>query len=320
MSNIIEQQRTGGAMPNLSAYGITSEWQSTAQGPRRMLIVYAHPDDESFGNAGTIARYTAEGVVVHYACATRGECGTVAPAFLQGHTDIAALRSAELACAARTLGLAAVHHLNYRDSGMPGSADNQHPAALIQAPQERVIGQITALMRLLRPQVVVTFGPYGGYGHPDHIFIHNATVSAFAAAGDPARYPEQITSGLAAWQPTRLYYSTFGARALKLTVAVLRLLGKDPRRFGENQDVDLLRALAEVTPVTTAIGCGAYLEQKERAWRCHQSQLGGGIGRLQRLPASIRRLFAGAEYFTRAVPAWDGRRRREHDLFEGVVV
>src|SRR5438552_787443 len=120
--------------PDLAAYGITTHWLRPAPAPRTLLFVSAHPDDESFGNAGTIARYSAAGVAVHYVCATRGECGTVASRHLSGHADIAALRSAELLCAARALGLAAIHFLGYRDSGMPATPDNAHPAALVQAP------------------------------------------------------------------------------------------------------------------------------------------------------------------------------------------
>jgi mycothiol S-conjugate amidase len=281
--------------------------------PRTLLVVYAHPDDESFGNAGTLARYTAEGVAVHYACATRGECGGVAPELLDGYADIAALRSAELACAAQTLGLAAVHFLGYRDSGMAGSPDNQHPGALAQAAPDRVAGQVVALIRALRPQVVLTFGPYGGYGHPDHIAIHHATRAAFDAAGDQARYPEQLGDGLAPGAPTRLYYPTVGVRLLRTGVAVMRLLGRDPHRAGQNGDVDVRRMVDETTPATTAIDGGAYLAQKERAWRCHRSQL-GGIARLLDMPGPLRRMWMREERFTRVVPAWEGG-PRERDLF-----
>jgi mycothiol S-conjugate amidase len=306
--------------PNLSdlaAYAIESLWLNSAPAARTLLVVYAHPDDESFGNAGTIAHYTAAGVAVHYACATRGECGTVEPSLLDGYEDTAALRTAELACAARTLNLAAVHFLGYRDSGMPGSPDNQHPASLVQAPQERVIGQVVALIRALRPQVVLTFGPYGGYGHPDHIAIHQATLAAFGAAGSPARYPDQLAAGLAPYAPAKLYYSTFGGRLIKAGVALMRLFGQDPRRSGENGDVDLARAAAEVTPITTSIDSSAYMPQKLRAWECHRSQL-GGMRQVQRMPAPLRRMFVGAEHFTRVAPPWPARRARERDLFDGI--
>jgi mycothiol S-conjugate amidase len=304
--------------PEISAsYGIDSYWRKPAPARRTLLVVYAHPDDESFGNAGTLARYSAAGVAVHYACATRGECGTVAPEFLAAHPDIATLRTAELTCAAQALDLAAVHYLGYRDSGMPGAPDNKHPAALVQAPLARVVHQLVVLIRLLRPQVVLTFNPYGGYGHPDHIHIQRATRAAFAWAGDAARYPVPPAGGLAPWRPAKLYYSTFGTRMLRLSIPLLRLLRRDPRRFGENADVDLVRAAQETTPITTIIGCGAYLAQKEAAWRCHASQL-GGMGALQRLPAPLRRQVVGSEYFTRVVPPRRRKRGYERDLFAGL--
>src|SRR3954470_23098892 len=103
--------------PDLSAYGIDSQWLRAGAARRTLLLAYPHPDDESFGNAGTIARYSAAGVTVHYVCATRGEVGTVAPDLLAGYADVAALRTAELQCAAEALGLAAVHYLGHRDSG-----------------------------------------------------------------------------------------------------------------------------------------------------------------------------------------------------------
>jgi mycothiol S-conjugate amidase len=303
--------------PILYEHAIESLWLDTAAAARRMLVVYAHPDDESFGNAGTILRYSSAGVAVHYACATRGECGTVAPELLDGYADIAALRTAELTCAAQALRLAAVHYLGYRDSGMAGTQDNQHPAALVQAAPDRVTGQVVALIRALRPQVVLTFNAYGGYGHPDHIAIHHATLAAFHAAGDPARYPEQLASGLATWAPRKLYFSTFGGSFIRVMVALMSLLGRDPRHFGKNGDVDLARAVAEITPITTTIDSRAHIEQKLRAWECHHSQL-SGMDQIRRMPAPLRRWFVSKEHFTRVEPAWPPRQPRERDLFAGV--
>ncbi|CAA9252245.1 MAG: 1D-myo-inositol 2-acetamido-2-deoxy-alpha-D-glucopyranoside deacetylase [uncultured Chloroflexia bacterium] len=304
--------------PGLQAFGIESHWLTQRPAQRRLLIVYAHPDDESFGNAGTIARYASEGVGVDYACATRGECGTVAPALLQGYADIASLRTAELNCAARALDMASVHFLGHLDSGMPGAPENQHPCALEQAPLEQVAGQITALIRALRPQVVLTFPPYGGYGHPDHIKVHHAAVAAFAASGDGARFPEQAAAGLVPWSASKLYYSTLGTAWLRTGIALLRLVRRDPRRFGQNHDVDLLRVLEEATPVTTSINTKAFGTQKQRAWRCHRSQLGGMEQRWLRLPAVVRRVFESDEHFTRVSPPWDNHRPLERDLFAGL--
>ena len=303
--------------PDFARFGVESHWFKLAPTSRTLLVVYAHPDDESFGNAGTLARYAASGVAVHYACGTRGECGTVAADHLGDHADIAALRTAELDCAAEALGLAAVHHLGYRDSGMPGSPDNEHPLSLVQASRDEVTGRIVALIRALCPQVVLTFNPYGGYGHPDHIAIHHATLAAFAAAGDPACYPEQLAEDLAPWAPSKLYYQTFGTAVLRLGIAGMRLLRRDPRRVGENKDIDMVRAVREVTPITTAIDTATYLAVRDRASLCHRSQLSSMAG-MQRIPVVVRRRFMSTEHFTRVVPPWSGSRKRERDLFAGI--
>src|SRR3989304_8174896 len=107
------------------------------EGPKTILVVLAHPDDESFGIGGTLAFYAAQGVAVHLVCATRGEAGSLDPEFLNGYKNIAELREAELGCAAEALGLASVSYLDYRDSGMAGSEDNQHKKALVNAPLDK---------------------------------------------------------------------------------------------------------------------------------------------------------------------------------------
>lgn len=303
--------------PDLSAYGIESHWLRERAATRRLLVIYAHPDDESFGNAGTIARYSAAGAEVHYACATRGECGTVKPELLAGYADIAALRTAELLAAAEAMAMDGVHFLGYRDSGMDGAADNQHQDCLVQAPREQVAGQLVALIRALRPQVIITFPPYGGYGHPDHIAIHHATLAAWEAAADPARFPEQPAAGLQPWQPQKLYYSTFGVGLLKVALVGMRLLRKDPRKVGENNDIDMVRVAEEVTPVTATVAVGAHLAARDRAWQAHRSQL-GGMGMMLRLPIWLRRLLPNNEAFTRAQPPLGPGQARERDLFAGV--
>src|SRR6188508_1849560 len=102
--------------------------------PRRLAFVGAHPDDESFGLGGTLARYAATGARVYYACATRGEVGEASPEHLAGHASTGDMRWSELMCAGKALGLQDVIHLGYRDSGMPGSPDNSAPGALAAAP------------------------------------------------------------------------------------------------------------------------------------------------------------------------------------------
>lgn len=318
-TNLSTSQQSQSFQPDLSAFAIDSLWLKPVQATRSLLIVFAHPDDESFGNAGTILRYSNDGAAVHYACATRGECGSVDPGLLNGHKDIAALRTAELTCAAHELGLTSVHFLGHRDSGMAGSPDNAHPQSLVQAPLEQVAGQIAVLIRTIRPQVIITFGPYGGYGHPDHIKVHQATLLAISAASDPLLYPEQAAAGIAPWLTPKLYFSTFNTRMLRLGVMLMRLLRRNPERAGSNGDIDLVRALNEAGTVTTSIDSSAHLAQKERAWMCHRSQV-GGMSAIRMFPTPLRKRFMGSEHFTRVRPPFRPGQPRERDLFAGIDV
>ena len=136
-----------------------------------LLSVLSHPDDESFGMGGTLAKYAEEGTDVYLICATRGEAGEVDPKYLEGYSSLAQMREKELRCAAKQLGIKAVHLLGYRDSGMTGSVDNQNPAALINAPMDRVAKEIAEYIRKVQPQVVLTFDPIGGYRHPDPCWL-----------------------------------------------------------------------------------------------------------------------------------------------------
>lgn len=280
------------------------------QRDRRLLAVQAHPDDESFGLGGTLALYAQRGVDVHLTCATRGEAGDVSPEFLQNYNDIGMLRVDELRCAASILGLADIHLLGYRDSGMPGSPNNQHPEALAVAPLDEVAATITTLIRQIRPQVVITHNPIGGYHHPDHIAIHNATVEAFYAAGNSMRYPD----GLPTFQPQKLYYHVISHRFLRLLVFLLPILGRDPRRWGRNADIDLIDITSQLYPVHARIDFRSVAEVKRKAAACHRSQ---GGGQTAGIIAWLRRLTTGRETFMRAYPPAP-KRLREVDLFEGV--
>jgi LmbE family N-acetylglucosaminyl deacetylase len=282
---------------------------------RTLLFVGAHPDDESFGLGGTLARYALDGARVYYACATRGEVGTIAPEILGKYASPGDCRWDELTCAAEALGLAGVIHLGYRDSGMPGSPDNHHPQALVAAPLDEVTGRVVKVLRDLKPQVVITFDPIGGYRHPDHIAIHQATVAAFSAAGDPARFPEHGP----AHQPQKLYYMVFSRRFLKLAVRLLPLFGRDPRHFGRNGDIDVA-SLAEVDyPATAFVDVrGEAARRREAASACHRSQLDestNGRG----LVSALARLLQTRDSFMRSVPPATPRAPRERDLFEGVM-
>jgi len=283
---------------------------SQPRSERTLLAVLAHPDDETFGTGGTLALYATRGVRVHLLCATRGEVGTVEPEKMAGFATIGDLRQHELECAAQHLGLAGVHFLGYRDSGMPGTPDNHHPQALAAAPVEQVAAEVASWIRRLRPQVVLTFDPIGGYRHPDHIACHNATRLAFEAAGDPSRFPD----GYAPFRPAKLYYHTFRRPWLRHGLRLLRLFGQDPRRWGRNRDIDLVDIAQHEFPVHARIDIRAVLERKRRATACHASQVMPRPGLIGRWLFR----FAEAEevYMCAYPPPTPGL--RERDLFEGV--
>ena len=282
---------------------------------RAMVFVGAHPDDETFGLGGTMAKYAAAGVRVYYACATRGEVGAADPEYLQGHASPGDMRWSELECASKELGLAGVIHLGYRDSGMPGSADNQHPDALVMAPLAEVTGRVVKVIRQVRPQVVLTFDPIGGYRHPDHIAIHQATVAAFAAAGDPQQFPEAGP----AYRPQKLYFMVFPRRLLRLAVRLLPLFRQDPRHFGRNHDIDLVSLSDVEFPTHVHIDIrGEPQRRKEAASACHRSQLSSGP-RPGGVMYWIGRLIPQTETYMRVQPPAQDGQVHEKDLFEGVV-
>jgi LmbE family N-acetylglucosaminyl deacetylase len=287
---------------------------SNHEDKRTLLAVLAHPDDETFGMGGTLALYAQRGVAVHLVCATRGEVGEVAPHFLEDFQSIGELREHELRCAARNLGLAGVHFLDYRDSGMAGSLDNQHSQSLAAAPLDEVAARVIAYIRDLRPQVVLTFDPVGGYRHPDHIAIHNAAVKAFYAASDPAQYPDQGPP----FQPEKLYYHTFPRGWLSWMVRLMPLFGMDPRRFGQNEDIDLLELAGDNFPVHARINYKSVLKEKEAATACHASQ-GGMASSGNRFVRLAFRVAAGQDSYMRAYPEPDGG-PKEVDLFAGISV
>jgi N-acetyl-1-D-myo-inositol-2-amino-2-deoxy-alpha-D-glucopyranoside deacetylase len=277
-----------------------------------LLAVLAHPDDESFGMGGTLALYARRGAAVHLVCATRGEAGTVDADFLEGYASIAERRESELRCAAANLGLAGVHFLDYRDSGMPGSLDNQHPQALVAAPLDEVAAKVVHYIRLLKPQVVLTFDPIGGYKHPDHIAIHQATVLAFEHAADPA-----LQDDLPPHRANKLYFNVIPRGLLRLAVKAMPLFGRDPRYFGRNKDIDLAALVEEGNfPIHARINYRSVAEKKDAASLCHASQLGGAG--LRRGPMRwAQTLFGQNEYFMRALPPVRNG-EKETDLLAGL--
>jgi len=277
---------------------------------KTLLAVLAHPDDESFGLGGTLALYASKGYDVYYVCATRGEAGTVDEIHLKGFKDTAEMRTAELMRAAKELGLKEVFFLDYRDSGMPGMDANQHPDAQINAPIEEVAGKVVKYIRTLKPEVVLTFDPIGGYKHPDHIHIHKATVFAFANSDNDSFYPEAGD----AFKPQALYFQVFPKGLLKAAVFLMPLFGKDPTKFGRNGDINM-KELADVSfPIQVRLDVRSAVDAKRKASECHASQ--GGMQMRRGIMGFITRLFGEKEDYMQAYPPVGESFKRKVDLFD----
>jgi LmbE family N-acetylglucosaminyl deacetylase len=260
---------------------------------------------------GTLALYAQRRVEVHLICATRGEEGEIDPEYKERIKSAACLRTQELRCAAEALGVAHLHILNYRDSGMTGSQANQHPKALASQPVEKVAGEVAHLIRQIQPQVVLTFDPIGGYRHPDHIAIQQATVQAFAMASNiDFNDPE----GLPPFQPERLYFHTINRTFLQIMVWVLRIIGKDPAKWGRNQDIDLVSLTDVDFPTHAKIDYRSVKDRREQAAACHASQ--GGMEMNKGFRGFVTRLFGGhTDTFMQAFPEPEAGQRVKRDLF-----
>jgi LmbE family N-acetylglucosaminyl deacetylase len=281
----------------------------------RLLGIFAHPDDESFGSGGMLAKYAREGVEVHICIVTDGAAGSYVPDPTRpdAPASLAELRRGELECAVQALG-AQLHCLNYRDSGMEGTADNHYPDSLYQAELDDVARDILALVCEIRPHVIVTHDPTGGYFHPDHIRVNHAVSLAWQALENPAAYPGLLPDGCT-WRPARLYYGVIPRSALRWLITLSRLMGRDPRKFGRNQDIDMTQVGMPDEQIQVRIDVAPYAAVKEAAGACHRSQ-GGGAGP-QRMPGFLRRFIQRYEHYQQAYPPGAPRHT---DLFDGVEV
>ena len=273
---------------------------------KSILVCLAHPDDE-VGIGPLIALYVAEGVQATLICTTNGDVGTVDEKHLQGYSSIPELRLAELRCATKAIGFTEVVTLGYRDSGMMGSEDNQHPDSLWQTPLEEVTQKIADVMRRVKPQVVITFNTYGIYGHPDHIKTHQATLEAFKLLQSEPEHPQ------------KLYYICIRKIWLYTRFVLMRLRRQDPRKAGKNADVDLVAAYEAIDPITTKVATGKYLEVASTAVACYASQIETSPPLMRRLRSIVGPFVIGTTGLYRVVPAHQSGARIEHDVFEGVI-
>lgn len=263
---------------------------------KTLLAILAHPDDESFGPGGTLAKYAAEGVDVHICIATDGAAGSVGKEFEDKRNELASIRAVELQKAVAILG-GTLHDLGYRDSGMQGDPNNDHPDAFIRSDDSEAIGRVVRLIRAVRPNIILTHDETGGYFHPDHIRCWEIVAPAFDLAADASAYPDFG----APHQAESLYFTAIPNKWIRVFARMARITGQDPTKFGRNKDIDLTKIGHSDDQLHTHINVKPYMEVKQRASAEHASQ-GGGAGPFARMPMILQRQMFGTESFIRAHP------------------
>jgi len=282
---------------------------------RCLLTVHAHPDDESSKGAGSVARYHAAGVRTVLVCCTGGEEGDILnPAMDKPEirADLAAVRRGELARATEIIGYDDVVMLGYRDSGMPDTEANKQPDAFANAPLDEAVGRLVAAIRDARPQVVVTYPEeQTSYPHPDHLRVHEITMIAWDAAGDPSRYPEAGPP----WAPSKLYYTVWPRRRMLAMHEKFLELGLE-----SPFDDQWLARMQRTEPQTTSIDLTGFADVRADALRAHATQVDPTSPFWFGLPPEVlRTLHPYDDYFlarSRVGPAGTGV--VEDDLFAGL--
>ncbi len=263
-----------------------------------LMTVHAHPDDETISTGGLMAKAVAAGRRVVLVTCTRGELGEIVVADLDtpdNHRRLGEIRARELEEAMAELGVTEWENLGYRDSDMMGRVGNVDARSFWQADLDEAARRLTWLVRLHRPDVMTTYNEFGGYGHPDHIRTHDVAVRAFARAGDPAWYSEQLApehggtgpaadaGGLAPWQPLKLYETAIPASTRQAMQERMEQLGErspwapppdaTPEQLAEFEAY-AARMLVPDERITTWIDiAGEPLERKWRALNRHVTQM-----------------------------------------------
>lgn len=266
-------------------------------GSLKLLCVLAHPDDESLGLGGTLARYAAEGVKTYVVTATRGERGRFGNAAERPAPELVGkVRETELLAAARELGVKEVAFLDYIDKDLD------------QAPPAEVIAKIVGHVRRIRPQVVITFGPEGAYGHPDHIAISQLTTAALVSAADPGYRGGGNGS---AHRVSKLYFMAWTKDKWAAYQAAFRKV---------TTLVDGQERQAAPWPdwaITTVIDTRVHWSTAWRAIRCHETQM-ALFSQLEGISEEHHGYLWGTQEYYRAFSLVNGGRARESDLFEGL--
>jgi N-acetyl-1-D-myo-inositol-2-amino-2-deoxy-alpha-D-glucopyranoside deacetylase len=292
---------------------------------RRLLLVHAHPDDETINNGATMARYVAEGASVTLLTCTLGEEGEVlVPELAQLAADqadqLGGYRIWELRAAMAAVGVSDIRFLGgagrYRDSGMMGTPANEKPRAFWNADLGEAVAHAVAVVREVRPQVVVTYDQNGGYGHPDHIQAHRVAMGAVEAAADPAYRPDLGDP----WAVAKVYWCCVPRSVLQQGIDAMAAAGDDSFFEGVTDADDLPFAVPD-DEVTAAVDGRAFVAQKDAAMRAHPTQIMVD-GPFFALSNNLGQEVLAVEYYRLVKgergPAGDAANGWEVDLFAGL--
>lgn len=255
-----------------------------------IMGIFAHPDDESFGMAGMLARATMHGHPAAIVCATRGEVGEIADPALATPENLGQVREGELRAACAAVGVHDVSFLDYIDG------------QLADADEAEAVGRIVAHLRRFRPDVVVTFTANGGYGHPDHMAIHRYTLSAIEAAANPTRYPKQIAAGVAPHRVRKVYYTAFPRERMLAMREEARKQGQDFVPGGDAGTIPIEQMGTPESEITTVVILNdAEFAAKQQSMRAHATQMPADGPFSQATPEQLRQ-FMGHETLVLAPP------------------
>lgn len=253
-----------------------------------LLCIHPHPDDESIACGGVLARAVAEGVRTVVVTCTGGEAGENLAGIDLGHEPLVEHRRRELAAAIAILGVDEHHLLGYRDSGMVGTIDNDHPDCFHRAGLDEAAVRLATIMRSVRPDAVVSDDAKGTYGHPDHIKAHLVTVRAVALAADPAAdVPGEP------WRVPRRYVHTLSrSRLVAAHTALIETGLSSP--FGDGPEPEPFGA--DDALITTRVDVTGHVATKMAAMRAHASQI-GAASFFMNVPDELIDTFLGVEEF-----------------------
>ena len=262
-----------------------------------LMTVHAHPDDETIGTGGTMARTVKDGRRVVLVTCTRGEMGEIVVPELDtpdNHRRLGELRAVELEKAMGALGVTEWENLGYRDSDMMGRRGNLDARCFWQADLDEAIGRLVFLVRTYHPDVMTTYNDFGGYGHPDHIRSHLVAVGAFARAGDPAWYPGQLApehggtgspvdeGGLVPWTPAKLYEQAIPSSVRMAMQERLEAMGETsfwsppadatPEQL-EAYQTQMSRMLVPDETITAWVDVSDVLDARWNAIKAHVTQI-----------------------------------------------